>query len=210
MTMNQITTAIEEIRSITNCDVRIDVGPYQEREAIAQQLYLRLGVRESPDSVDRLIESFKKGVLELQAWVVPYTLPEDYLFFIKQYGGLDVRTDSYSFELFGEGPMVEEWYTSPMGDDSISKPSQDGVLTIGFLSFHNHTPYDQVYFLLDLAGVIQPNAVLGIPVAASIDYKPKVIVKHLRELPTYWNLVAPSFTTFLEQVATTKGSLGCV
>lgn len=206
--MDLVIAAINQIRSITEYDVRIDVGVQQERDIISEQLQLRLGLNESPEPVDSLIASCKHGVSELQEWVSPYTLPEDYLFFIEHYGGLVVHADTCSFQLFGEGPMVEEWYTSPMGDEAIAEPGQDGVLTIGFMSFVRDIPYTQVYFLLDLAGIIYPNAVLGVPYAASIDYKPEVIIKHLRKLPTYWNSVATSFTEFLELAATTRGSIG--
>ena len=212
--MEQVIQTVEQIRLISAEDqkfsINLDRGLLQGREAIFEQLVLREDVEFASIQTDSILGMIERMITKFQSWAQPYQLPADYLFFLKYFGGLWLETETAIMVLDGTGPMLEDWYTSLMGDNAISVPNQDGVLTIGFLSFRNHTPYDQVYLLLDLAGVIQPNAVLGIPVAASIDYKPKVIVKHLRELPTYWSLIAPSFTAFLERVATTKGDLGYV
>ncbi len=208
--MHAVIAAVDQIRLLRDREVRIDVGIQQEYSVISKQLQVRLGSSVSPEAVETFLEGCDNSLRELRMWVTPYELSGDYLFFIEYYGGLAIQSDDYSLQLFGEGPMVEEWYTSPMGDDSISDPSQDGVITIGFVSFREHTPYEQVYFLLDLAGVIQPNAVIGVPIAESTDYKPQVIVKHLEELPGYRKQLANSFTEFLELVAATKGALGYI
>ncbi len=121
----------------------------------------------------------------------------------------------YYFQAYGYGMQATYQYDIPMdGDDSHY---ENGLLVIGTLTLHEkaHAYYNRpIYFISDLGGRVQQGCVLAMP---SGEWKrfPAIhdIEDVMRDLVTYrdcWTKVADSFTDWLEEVASTQGTLGYI
>jgi hypothetical protein len=140
--MDRLITAVEHLRQLPGAFV--DTNFRQVREAFRAQLsriWQQAG--QSPAvsdvEVDKYIYYCLEDIDELKARVIPYTLPSDYLFFLEYYGGLAIHTDSFRFEIYGCGPMTQEWYGDWVCDNwgEYNDPLLPGPrgFKIGYLRF---------------------------------------------------------------------------
>jgi hypothetical protein len=74
----------------------------------------------------------------------PYSIPEDYIAFLENYGGLSIEGDDYRFSILGAGPMVEDWYASIESDQAILPIGNYGLLTLGALRFRSGHKYESL------------------------------------------------------------------
>jgi hypothetical protein len=201
--MENVIRAIGRIQLIPGAHVDRNFG--QGRDAVVKQHQIRLE-KEQVSFIDEFITESQQAIGELHAWVAPYHLPEDYVFFLEFYGGLQIKTDDYSFFIDGIGPMVEEWYGFIMGDDAYY---ENGFLAIADLPLLAEERIDQrVTFFLDLAGIIHQGCVIGIPSwkLGELGFPPILQDPHAHA--ECWVKHADSFTEWLDQVAATGGGLG--
>jgi len=201
----------------------VDHGIGQGREVIQASLSPQPEIlqgfglsKTDEERTDAVMLSIKEYLAELEAWVAPHHLPADYRFFIKRYGGLHIHYNGlYYFQAYGYGMQATYQYDIPMdGDDSHY---ENGLLVIGTLTLHEkaHAYYNRpIYFISDLGGRVQQGCVLAMP---SGEWKrfPAIhdIEDVMRDLVTYrdcWTKVADSFTDWLEEVASTQGTLGYI
>jgi hypothetical protein len=204
--MQQIISTLNKISLIPGAQV--DRCFLQGREVIVKQLRLRLGDEETGElTLDSMIEVAHEAFEDVQKWVQPYQLPDSYLLFLAFCGGFAIDTDKYRITAYGIGPMTEEWYGFLMGDHIDINPSKIGFVTIARLTSQipKNGEYPEVFFFIDLAGVIPKDAVIGvIPLLDEID----PILENPSAYQQNWKLLAPSFTEWLELVADTDGLLG--
>lgn len=199
--MERITSAIERVRTIPGA--RVDVGLYQGTRLFLAHLAERFG--EQPDDLSETnqdVVAFNQCLGELKAFVSPLHLPDDFLFFLKFYGGLGIDSPRYHFAIEGIGPMAEEWYGYILGDDQFH---ENGFLNIGILSLPKKGHF--VSFYLDLAGVVGKHCVLSIPECGMVTVDIPAILQAPYEHPKQWTKLADSFTEWLELVAKTEGTL---
>lgn len=76
--MDRIIQAVERLRA--NSYVRVDTGI---RTVASETLRVRL----------------QRDFDELGSWLAPYTLPDDYRFFLEYYGGLSFSTPTHSLDV---------------------------------------------------------------------------------------------------------------
>ena len=173
---NQLYPIIEQIRNVS--DARIDCSIAQPRPILLEHLH-RHWPYWTPDTFELILENGARYIKEIEAWVKPFSLPQDYRDFLAFYGGMLLSDDeTYHLIMDGVGPMVEEWYGSLMGDDGEFR---DGLLRIGFQEVYDSSGPGALFWL-DLAGSIQKEAVFYT----------------LRTSPDKsWQFLAPSFLEFL-------------
>lgn len=199
--MQQVISALDKIRLVPGANV--DSCFLQGRDAMLKLLNMRDDTGKANLYIDEMI---KDTLEEIQEWVEPYQLPESYRFFLAFCGGLYIDTNNYGLFADGIGPMVEEWYSFLMGDEIIINPSETGFFQMAMLSgrVSKNERYPYVYFFLDLVGVIQQYAVIGVgPYHGLV----KPVLQNLNAYQDHWKVVAPSFPEWLELVAATNGSL---
>jgi hypothetical protein len=199
--------AIDSIKQFPETLVDCSFG--QGRDMFLKQLEERNG-RDEEDSVDAYIEDCQNTITGLVRRAKPYNVPDDYIFFLENYGGLFLWDDKYTLSLLGTGPMVEEWYSSVVSDDALLEAGQYGFLTIGSLNFNEQHKYKFQYvtFFLDLAGNVQKHCVIGVGPWGAETLTPLDILPGLHDHPDRWRKTANSFTEWLEQAADTKGAFG--
>ena len=156
--------------------------------------------------------------------VLPYQLPDDYLFFLEYYGGLTIEsTTGVVFSAFGVGPEGESPYGNVVSYNLTRRELDFGRLYIGSWEglaclteeqsrlveeskkAGEYNPFDDKYpdhywfreFHLDLAGIVQEHSIIG----------PK---ENTQSAQSTWLKVANSFTEWVEQAAETEGTFGCV
>jgi hypothetical protein len=140
--MHRLITAVEELRQLPGA--LVDTNFRQGREAFRAQLS-RMWQQAGQDpavsdvEVENRIYDQLEDIEELKKKVLPYTLPTDYVFFLEYYGGLAVHTDTFRFEIYGCGPMTQEWYGDWVCDNwgEYVDPLLPGPrgLKIGYLRF---------------------------------------------------------------------------
>jgi len=101
---------------------RLSLVVRQGRAVIFTQLRHRWSESGIPHAVDEAevdlqINGARRDLRELTGKVAPYTLPLDYIFFQEYYGGLAVQTGSFRFEIYGCGPMTNDWYSDWVCDN---------------------------------------------------------------------------------------------
>ena len=188
----------------------LDPLPAPARQALAAQPRYAPLSRETPaQRADRVIAGIAAYLSELDAWLAPHRLPEDYRFFVEYYGGLDIDDPSYYFDIFGYGPTATTRYDIPMdGDQSLY---EHGWLAIGTLALKDEDqPHDGhlVHFFIDLAGNIQRGCVLAIPTWGCYEgiRDLRVILRDVDAYKECWTKVATSFMEWLEATARTRGA----
>ena len=202
----KIKKLVQEISLIQNS--HIDVGFAQGRNAIISQIELWDNLRDAEKATELYIKRYLQELQSIILWIKPYILPDDYLFFLNYYGGLNVEDLYYNFGIYGTGPMSEEWYPFLKGDEVYSEPQKDGVLTIGFLVSKNSIKSFNILFFLDLAGIIKQYSVIALSFESETDAGVSEVIKNLEFYSSRWKLVSSSFTDWLTVVAQTKGGFG--
>ena len=201
--MQTIKNKVESIRSISGAQVDRNFG--QGPEAVLIQLETRSGQKEDMTFVADFITDAKGTLRELRELVLPHLLPDDYAFFLEFYGGFLIEATNYNFLLLGNGPLAGEWYPFILGDDGLY---ENGFLKIGILPFTGKRISQRVSFFLDIAGVVHPHCIIGIPSWKLEGIRISVILQDLHGHSRIWTRHANSFTEWLGQVATTQGLLG--
>lgn len=201
--MNLIET-VERIRLISG--TFIDCGFGQGRDMFLKQLEERTGNDESA-LVDVDIQGSRDLITKLIKRANPYNIPDDYIFFLENYGGLAIDRPNYRFSVLGVGPMVEDWYASVISDEAIQEPGKYSFLSLGSLNFREgRYKFQHVDFFLDLAGIIQKHCVIGVGPWGAEDLTPDIVIKDIYAYPGKWQKIANSFTEWLEQAAQTEGA----
>jgi hypothetical protein len=190
----------------------LDPLPAPATVALAAQPRYASLTRETPaQQADRVIAGIAAYLSELDAWLAPHQLPEDYRFFISYYGGLAIDDPSYYVDIFGYGPKATARYDIPMdGDQSLY---EHGWLAIGSLSLKDDgQPHDGhlVHFFIDLAGNVQRGCVIALPTWGCYESirDPRVILHDAQAHKDCWTRVAGSFTDWLDVAARTRGAFG--
>lgn len=200
--MNRIVQAIEHIQALTGA--LVDSNYLQGREMVLAQLHVRSRGRINElAEADEFISDSQTALLEIKSHVMPFQLPNDYIFFLEFCGGLLIKTERYNLMIDGIGPMVEEWYGYPLGDDGRY---ENGLFLIALINFKKEQSGKYVFFLLDLAGVIKQDSVIAL--TSWGDSELLHIMKDIGEYTDYWIKLSDSFTQWLEMVAKTNGTLG--
>lgn len=209
--MQHLISALDRIKLIPGA--RVDRCFLQGREVMLEQLTLRFSddhgvlMFDPIPKLDDMIESAHEAFEDVQEWVKPYQFPESYSFFLAYCGGFSIFTDSYNLSADGIGLMTDEWYEFLIGDEESINPEDKGFVTIARLisEIPINGRYPEVCCCLDLAGVIQEDAVIGI---APSQGRITPIIEDFDAYPDHWNVLAPSFAEWLELVADTDGLLG--
>jgi hypothetical protein len=152
---------------------------------------------------------------DIEDWILPHHFPEDYQFFLENYGGLSLHLDqSYHFQIRGTGPMRNSYYFHLMGTRG---DFDEGWCAYGFLEIASLTIYQRagggrLLFLLDIAGHIQPESIITINEGALDDPVDHVdqVMREPHAHPASWVKLAPNFTTWLEHAAETYGMFGYI
>lgn len=185
---------------------RVDHGYGQGIEAVRQQFELLLGESVSNSYLEEGFRNFHEFLTNLESWIAPYNLPNDYAIFLKQYGGLTIHSGTFTFSLFGFGPMCHEWYPYLIGDDALADPSQDGLLQIGSIHFdipEKDFPY--ALFFIDLSGRMKQNSIVRIGPVTTEEFSIHDISLNPLAHVSMWNIEADSFLDWLAIVVNTAG-----
>lgn len=205
--MRQIVEAVRQIAGLPGAN--IDRGFGQGRDAVRQQLELLMEGNVSDLVLDGQFEDHQDHLKELQAWVLPYRIPDDYLYFIDLYGGMLIETMAFTLMVFGLGPMCYEWYMPLIPEETATEPSQDGLLHIGRLEFNNPgQDFPAVLFFIDLAGIFQRDSILGMDTRGTGDLSVAQVIAERSKYSSQWKILANSFAEWLELVVQTQGALG--
>ena len=109
MKPDQLEKVIEQIRLLPNAQV--DCGTEQGRERFFAQLRNHSSTPEMLElPFDWYIMEAHKCLTQIEKLIRPYSLPIDFLSFLKLYGGITISNEDSSFASLGFGPMAEEWY----------------------------------------------------------------------------------------------------
>ncbi len=203
MEPDQIEKAIEQIRLLSNA--LVDCGTEQGEKRFFNQLIEHISTPEM------LRVPFECHVLEtdkclgqIEKLIKPYSLPADYLLFLKLYGGFTIANEDSHFATLGFGPMSEEWYPNIFGKVGYY---ENGFLKIGALRFRNPIKYGFRYvsFFLDLGNCIQYGQIVGMRMWELGQLNSKDVLREPQSYTSCWSTVADSFTEWLQIAATTEG-----
>lgn len=185
-------------------DSYVDSNFGQGREAVLKQLEKFGGQPET--FVNRGIEEAKAAIAGLIERAIPYTIPDEYIFFLEYYGGLAIDTEDGYFSVYGIGPMVEEDYASIISDYVIYQSGEYGFLSLGILGFRNEKyKFQYVSFFLDISGTLQKDAVIGIGPWGKNTLSSYEILKSIHAHPESWRKTSNSFPEWLEYAGRTQG-----
>jgi hypothetical protein len=201
--MNMVIEAIvKKFASLPNA--RVDRNYRQGKNAVAEQMidFFMVDELSSPD-VDKFIAFSKRRFAKLRKMVAPNQLPEEYAFFLENYGGLCLvnEHDVPEFSLTGIGPGMEDWY----GDIVEANRQESAIRQLRIGSWNMPIPFIQsggkplsprlqrFNFYIDLAGDLEKDSIVT---AGPWDYK-----KTEKE----WNVLAASFSEWLANIAETGG-----
>jgi len=203
MNPDQIEKAIEQIRLMPNAQV--DCGTEQGQD----HFFTQLGNHVSTPAMlelpfDWYVTEADKCLTQIENLIKPYSLPADYLSFLKLYGGITISNEDSSFVSLGFGPMVEEWYPYLAGKVGYY---ENGFLKIGALRFRNPVEYGFMYvsFFLDLGDRIQRCRVIGVSMWKLGGLNLQDVFREPQSCSFCWSMIADSFTEWLQIAATTKG-----
>lgn len=192
--------SIRRFKSLPNS--RIDRNYGQGRSAVAEQM-MKFYMIDNPDrlEIDDFISISKAKLDTLKKMVQPQILPEEYSYFLENYGGgaLVNQNEVSIFTLYGIGPGIDTWY----GDLVEITESNEKIKYLRIGSWESPSlptkleknlvsPKFQLFnFYIDLVGDYSQN---GILTAGPWDYQ-----KPEKE----WKLVAPSFVEWLINIVET-------
>ncbi len=203
MELGQIEKAIEQIRLLPN--VQVDCGTEQGQKQFFAQLSKHTSTNELLTlPFDVYVMETKKSLARIENLISPYSLPADYLSFLKCYGGITISSKDSYFAALGFGPMAEEWYPYLMGK---AGHYENGLLKIGTLRIRNFTENNFLYvsFFLDIGGRIQQPCVIQVSMWKLRNLTLQDIFRDLQSCSFCWSTVANSFTDWLQIAANTKG-----
>jgi hypothetical protein len=206
MKPNQIEEAIEQIRLLPN--VQVDCGTEQGQDHFFVQLSNHVstpGMLELP--FDWYVTEADKCLTQIEKLIKPYSLPADYLSFLKLYGGITISNEDSSFTSLGLGTMAEEWYPYLAGKVGYY---ENGFLKIGILRFRNPIEYGFMYvsFFLDIGNRIQRHRVIGVSMWKLGELSLHDVFREPQSCSFCWSVIADSFTEWLQISATSKGRFG--
>ena len=206
MKPDQIEKVIEQIQSLPNAQV--DCGTEQGQDHFFAQLSKHVstpGMLELP--FDWYVTETDKCRTQVENFIGPYSLPTEYLSFLKLYGGITISNEDSSFASLGFGPMAEEWYPYLVGKVGYY---ENGFLKIGTLRFRNPIEYGfmYVFFFLDLGNRIQHYSVVGVSMWKLGKLNLQDVFREPQSCSSCWSMIAESFTEWLQIAATTKGRFG--
>ncbi len=205
--MEKMIDIIEKMESVSGAIV--DQHFLQGNEAVLKQLNLRHG-NYNEQFVASSVEDARARITDMIRGTHPHIIPEEYIFFLEYCGGLSIDDEDYYFSTYGIGPLVEEYYSSI--DSDFAMPEfhwGSGLLKVGHINFRRGKLKDHdVYFLLDLANNVQKHCVFGIGPCGWESTSPATITEDLQHYTDEWQIVANSFTEWLELAVKTRGSFG--
>lgn len=206
MKSNQIEEAIERIRLLPNAQV--DCGTEQGQDHFFAQLGNHLStpvMLELP--FDWFVREAEKCLAQIETLIKPYSLPADYLSFLKLHGGMTISYEDSFFATLGMGPMAEEWYPYLAGKVGYY---ENGFLKIGVLRFLNPLEHGFMYvsFFLDIGNRIQRHRVIGVSMWELGELNLQDVFREPQTCSFCWSTVADSFTEWLQIAATTRGRFG--
>jgi len=206
MKSDQIEEVIEQIRLFPNAQV--DCGTEQGQVRFLAQLNNHVstpGMLELP--FDWFVTEADKCLTQVEKLIRPYSLPTDYLSFLKLYGGITISNEDSFFASLGFGPMVEEWYPYLVGKVGYY---ENGFLKIGTLRFRNPIEYGFMYvsFFLDLGNRIQLYRVIGVSMWKLGKLNLQDVFREPQACAFCWSMIADSFTEWIQIAAATKGRFG--
>lgn len=208
MKSSQIEKVIEQIRFLPNSQV--DCGIEQGEKRFFAQLSEHIS---TPDMLripfDCYVLETDKCLGQLKKLIRPYSLPADYLSFLRLFGGITIANEDSHFATLGFGPMSEEWYPNLFGKVGYY---ENGLLKIGALRFRNPSKYGFLYvsFFLDLGNRIQFSHVIGMSIWELGQVNLRDVLREPQSYPFCWSMIADSFTEWLQIAATTKGRFGYI
>ncbi len=203
MESDQIERVIEQIRCLP--DARVDCGTEQGRDRFFVQLGRHIT---TPELLELPFELYvletNKSLARIENLIRPYSLPADYLSFLKRYGGITISSRDFNFASLGFGPMAEEWYPYLVGKAGYY---ENGFLKIGNLRIRNFVEniYMYVFFFLDIGAGIQQYCVIQVSMWKLGNLDLKDVLRELQPCSFCWSKVAGSFTEWLQIAATTRG-----
>jgi hypothetical protein len=206
MKPDQIEKVIEQIRLLPNSQV--DCGTEQGRDRFFAQLRNHSSTPEMLElPFDWHVTEAHKCLAQIENLISPYSLPSDYLSFLRLYGGVTISNEDSYFASLGFGPMAEEWYPYLAGKVGYY---DNGFLKIGTLRFRNPVEYKfmYVFFFLDLGNRIQRYHVIGVSMWNLSELNLQDVFREPRSFSICWSMIADSFTEWLQLAATSKGRFG--
>jgi hypothetical protein len=203
MRSEQIEKIIEQIRLLPNAQV--DCGTEQGQD----RFFARISSHSTMSGMldlpfDWYVTEADKCLTQIENLIRPYSLPADYLSFLKLYGGITIFNEDSSFASLGFGPMVEEWY--PYLGGKVGH-YENGFLKIGTLRFHKPGEHGFMYvsFFVDLGNRIQRYHVIGVSMWKLGDLNLQDVFREPQSCSFCWSMIADSFTEWLQIAETTKG-----
>jgi hypothetical protein len=232
--MLSVINPIERIRQLPGAFVDINFGQndlWRYRQQWARSSGGEIG---SEESAAETIEISKEMIADLSARTAPFKLPEDYLFFLEYYGGLNVSIENaYHFEIQGVGPsaLLEYWevafhnWGERIGSAlpgrgglivgslqlqmELTKAKALGVKTEALFAEHDneveYVPEKWILFRMDLAGVIHKYGIIGLGPNETGNPHP---LSFGDGETSSWQKLANSFSEWLEIAADTRGLFG--
>jgi hypothetical protein len=198
--MNDLVDAVKQIRLLP--ETIVDVGFRQGRDAVLNQFNEETG-QDGSSFIDKFIDGMKSDITELIESAKPYEIPEEYIFFLEQYGGLAIINDDFYLATLGIGPLVEIYYSSTRSDEAFHEVRKYGFLSIGGLRLSGGKyKHKGIEFFLDLGGTVQKDSIIGVGPQRSFYFN---VIKDVHSHPTSWKITANSFIEWLRLVAETEG-----
>ncbi len=203
MESNQIKKVIEHICLLPN--VQVDCGTEQGQDRFFAQLRNHSSTPERLElPFDWHVKEMDKCLKQVEDVIQPYSLPTDYLLFLKLYGGITISSEDFYFVSLGLGPMSEEWYPYLAGKVGYY---ENGFLKIGALRFRSPIEYGFRYvsFFQDLGNKIQRYCVIGVSMWELGELNLQDVLREPQFCSFCWLTIAASFTEWLQIAANTKG-----
>jgi hypothetical protein len=203
MKLEQIEKVIEQIRFLPNSQV--DCGTEQGQKQFFAQLSEHIATPEMLKvPFNCYVLETNKCLVQIEKIIRPYSLPTDFLSFLKIYGGLTIANEDSHFATLGFGPMSEDWYPNLLGNVGYY---ENGFLKIGTLRFRDPVEYKfmYVFFFLDLGNRIQRNRVIGVSMWKLRELNLQDVLREPQSCSFCWSRIADSFTEWLQTAANTKG-----
>jgi hypothetical protein len=203
MELDQIEKVIEQIRLLSNAQV--DCGTEQGEKRFFAQLSEHISTPEMLRvPFDCHVLETDKCLVQIEKLIRPYSLPTDYLSFLKLYGGLTIANEDSHFATLGFGLLSEEWYPNLFGNVGYY---ENGFLKIGALRFRNPIEYGFMYasFFLDLGNRIQRDGVIGVSMWNLGQLHLQDVFRKPQSCSFCWSMIADSFAAWLQIAATTQG-----
>ena len=203
MEADQMEKVIEQIQLLPN--VQVDCGTAQGQARFFAHLRNHSSTPEMLElPFEWHVKEIDKCLKQVEDLIQPYSLPADYLSFLKRYGGITISNQDVCFTSLGVGPLSEEWYPYLAGKVGYY---ENGFLKIGALRFHNPIEYGFMYvsFFLDVGNRIQRNCVIGVSMWELGELQLQDVFREPQLYSFCWLTIADSFTAWLQMSATTQG-----